>query len=174
MPRIRTTSDDVSRTWPDRQSAAVELTVLLGETITAATLHGWATKGCEALPAGGGEIDKATLVRWIMLERRGPGRPGGAPDPAKDRAAIAQAKIWEAKAKREDARWVLREEVEADGMRAVEALRRRLADAATRAGQAVVGKSSVDAATVIGLEIGSALDAAAADLVTPAAKATTP
>src|SRR5688500_8253707 len=139
MPRTRATTSDIPRTWPDRQSAAVELTVLLGEPITASTLHGWAVKGCEALPAGGGEIDKATLVRWIMVEKRNPGRQAGQ-DPAKDRAAIAQAKIWEAKAKREDDRWVLREEVEADGSRAVEALRRRLADAASRAGVLVVGK----------------------------------
>lgn len=173
MPRTRATTEDVAKTWPDRQSAAVELSVLLGERITVETLRGWVDKGCEALPAGGGEIDKATLVRWIMTERRGVGRPGS-PDPAKDRAAIAQAKIWEAKAKREDERWVLREEVEADGMRAVEALRQRLADAATSAGQAVVGKPTAEATSLIGRAINAALDAAAADLAAPAVKAVTP
>jgi hypothetical protein len=80
-----------SDTWPSRRAAAVDLSQVLNERITAATLTKvWAGDPTCPLPAGRGPIPKAALTHWAKTVRRraGSGAPvGDSPESGDQRTA---------------------------------------------------------------------------------------
>lgn len=115
-------------TWENRQEAAQELSLILGEPIGLNTMSGWLRQPDCPLPKGRGPIPKAPIIEWCKRERR-PGQKGNRDS---DFATLEREKLIEEirKLRGTNAR-IYAESVNADEarqgiVRAVEELRREL------------------------------------------------
>lgn len=75
--------------WPDRATAAADLTSTSGETVTTRTLTVWKRRGAP-IPGVQSPIPKAPLLAWVAAQP-GPGRPPSEDTPAINRE---RAKWW--------------------------------------------------------------------------------